>query len=647
LAHLEIPKRSKPAADFELLRESAAQARLPFDKDVLLNIAFFLDHQYTEWVPDFNSIRTIPRDPKQRNAARPVANKIMHFVMQEHAYALANRPTVDVLPATDDPLDTSIASIALSYLRWLAEPQVGDFDTELSDATMWALIGGEGWLKWVYNEAEGRPDFLSVNPLDIYIDPYCTKVANARYIIHSQFMDVQQIADMYDKEVRPQSLSRQDQSKAALMREMGVSPIIEGAIVNELWLRPGGKKYPKGCFVSWTGDEFLEEVRDFPYDHKRLPFTQLGTIPRPGTPHFNAPVKYLRKPQMELNKYHAQRLMVRQKFSNPKWWVPNELELEQDPDDSPDQVLRGSGSGGLEPTLIQPTTFPENTDGEWIRQEMSDVVGIHEVSQAQVPGRVEAAKAIEMLKESDISRLRVLEQTIKGAISEGYWQALMLAKQYVSEEQIVQTYSREGMPEVKRFKTADLKPGMRVQVTMGTGLSRSRASRQEQAMRMWELGMIQDPEIMSELMEIPIGTLSPQRAYDIRLARNENLVIASGDDTQEDGEPGIAVAPNSWDAHDIHIREHNNFRKTEEYQALDAGIKKKFEFHVQQHEIMELEQLAKEAQKQAALQGAMMPPEAQPGAEEAQGLPGQPDQPTQENPAPEPTEEPDEEIATV
>lgn len=597
----------KPTQQFEKLREAAQKARAPYDKDMLLNLAFFLDHQYTEWVADGSFVRTIPRAKGAENTPRPVANKIMHFVVQQHAYALANKPNPDVLPATDDPQDLSLTAPALAYLRWLADPQVGDYDAELADATWWALITGEGYLKWFYNDKEKRPDFMSVSPLDVFVDPYATRFGNVRYVIHSRFMETEQVNHLFGKQLKPQAVSRQDQTKAALMREMGQAPILNGVIVNEIWVEPKViKGYDDGLMCTWAGDEILQDPTNFPYEHKQLPFSQLGCIPRPGSAHFTSPVKYLRSPQMELNKYHSQRIQVRQNFANPKWWLANELELEQDPDDSPNQILRGNSAGGtLRPEIIQPDTFPEGSDGNWIVSEMQDVVGLHEVSSAQVPGRVESARAIESLKESDVSRLNQLEQTIKKATSEGFWQCLMLAKQYTPEEQIVQTYSREGLPEVRKFKAEKLTPGMRIQVTMGTGLSRSRAQRQEQALMMWREGIVIDPEIMAELLDVPVGTIAPQQAYDIRLARNENLLMASG-------EQGVAVTPNSWDAHAIHLREHNNFRKTSEFDALSEETKKKFEYHCQQHDVLEMTQIEKQAQKQAAAQ-MVMPEDAPPG----------------------------------
>lgn len=596
-----MAKKDPRIDQYDELRLDAERARLPFDKDVLLNLAFYLDQQYAVWNAESNSIQVAPRSPGMKNAPRVVANKIMHFVLKQRAAALEAHPTVDVLPATDDPVDMSIASVALAYLQWLSEPQVGDVDGELADAVMWALAGGEGYLKWGWNEKEKRPDIMSCSPLEVYTDPFARRFKQARYIIHDQFLDATQVKEIYGKDIPPTSQSRADIAKAALLRDMGVAPVLNGVLVHELWLRPDvDSRWPDGLFVVWAGNEILHIDEKYPYQHGKLPFTILGSVPRPGSPHYTCTVKYLRSAQMELNKYHGQRLSVRDAFANPKWWIPSELELEAPPDDSPNQILRGvSGGGAYKPEVIQPSVFPENSDGAWIVDEMRDIAGQHETSQGRVPGRVEAARAIELLKQADDSHLAELQRTIAASLSDGYWQALMLAKQYGPESTIVQSYSREGIPEVRRFLKEEIKPGMRVRVMMGTGLATTRAARQDQAMMLWQNQIITDPEVMADLMDIPVGTLTPQKVFDVREARNENLMIAEG--TDDEGKPGTPIVPNSWDEHDIHIREHNNYRKTAEFQNLPTEVKQKFEFHVQSHKTMRLEVLKEQMEEQAVM----------------------------------------------
>jgi hypothetical protein len=80
----------------------------------------------------------------------------------------------------------------------------------------------------------------------------------------------------------------------------------------------------------------------------------------------------------------------------------------------------------------------------------------------------------------------------------------------------------------------------------------------------------------------------------------------------------------------IHLREHNNYRKTHDYLTLDTDAKTKFEFHCTKHEALQLEQVQKQAALMAAAQGAQPGQPGQPG-------PGQPGGPQQGRGRPEPS----------
>jgi hypothetical protein len=589
------------------LKHSAKEARRPFDRDTWLNMAFYLDEQYVEWVDTTATLRRIPRSESAPNQPRPVANKMMYFAQQELAYVMASKPSVDILAANDDPVAVSNSIVTNAYCQWAADPNEADFPAELRDSAMWAIVGGEGYLKWYWDEAEKRPGVTSVNSLDLYVDPYAKNFYRARYMIHSQFMDVEQIYDIYGIELKPDEVQRSDVDRTALLRGMGAAPVLEGVEINELWMK-ASRRFPKGKFVVWAGNKIIVD-QDFPYRHGLLPFTQIGAIDRPGSQHYASPLKYMRSAQMELNKYHAQRIMIREAFASPKWWIDSQLELEEDPNDSPRQVLRGNSHGGqLKPELLQPTTFADNNEGEWIGQEMMNIIGLHEVSQGQVPGRVEAAKAIEMLRQSDQSRQSTMLDTMERSISKGFYQWIMLAKQFAREQQIVTVYSRDGIPEVHQFKSDQVEPSMRVRVTMGSTLGVTRAARADNVINLVDHGILKDPEQIVDLLELPMQSITPDKAYDQRLARNENITMKSGD----------AIVPNSWDNHDVHIRIHNNFRKTTEFLGLSDKKKSLFEFHVDQHERMEADQLAKQAQRMQLMQQAATGPEAPP---QGDGLP--------------------------
>lgn len=585
---------------FKELFEQAKSARLPYDREIWLNIAFFLDHPYVRWNTKSNALEPIPRSKWESNTSRVKSNKIFQFVMQSLASSMRDKPTPDVLPTSIDPVDTMIARVSQAYVQWLADPQVEDFDDKLANqAGIWAMAGGEAFLKWTYSSEKEQGCITACSPLDIYADPYAQSFKDCRYVFHTQFMDVNQVEDVWGVKVKPTKVDKSNPLRNELLQSMGVVPTLQGADVKELWMKKC-TKYPNGLYCVFTDDQVISYEEKFPYEHGHLPFTQLGVIPIPGTYHRTSFVTYLRQLQRELNKYHTQRTKIRENFASPKWRKHASTEMKELPNDAPNQILEWEGDPNLPPEIVAPIGMADNDEGSWINSEMMHTAGIHEVSQAQVPGRVEAARAIELLKESDDDRLAFFNKSVDAAIGEGFWQELQLAKQFMSEEKILTIYSNDGIPQTHKFKSEEIPEGQRLRVQRSTGLARSRAARTDQVINLVQNGLLRDTDRALQLLELnPVMNLHAL-ALDQQLAETENLQMADG----------TAVVPHDYDDHATHIVKHNEYRKTQEYQTASDDVKSKFEFHVEQHEKLQIEALQKQQQLQQLLQ-PVVPPEGE------------------------------------
>lgn len=606
---------SEDVRKWNQLREAARHARLPYERDWWLNVAFTYDEQYTEWSNKIENIRRIPRetlpDGTTDQKPRPVANKIKHFAQQQQAFMKQLRPVPEVEPTSEDIIAQSDAEVALGYCLWASSSGVTDFPRTLARAHWWAIVAGTSFLKWGWDGSQKKPSITYVDPFSLFLDPYAEDWNQVRWVIHSKYMDKEAVYDAYGVELQGKG-EKQDATRAALLREMGNAPAVEGYTVNEIWMKPNRRR-PGGLFGAWCGQETLIEKRDVPYDELRdahkLPFTPIGVVPGLNTPYYGSDVKTMRPLQMELNKSHAQELMMRDNFANLWWWIPVEAEQEpgkMSPTQARDQILRGTGSEGLKPEILSPPSLPQTDSKDWIVAEMKDAVGIHDVSSGQVEGRLESAKAIEEVKEGDATRLAELADSTAWAIEEGFMQLTWLAKQYEEEKKMVLIYSSEGIPQVQEFKAREVDPGIRYKVSMGNGLGHTRSGRQEALYNLWDRGILQnDPIRMLKLLDVggPLPLTSDAR--DIMLARNENFAMARG----------TAVTPNSWDNHPIHIKEHNDFRKTNAYRLLDNRSKALFEFQVRTHEQLYIRELEKQAMYQLVGQGATVQSGSQETAE--------------------------------
>lgn len=593
-------------AKLNAMFEEAKRARQPYDAEAWLNVAFFLSEQYVEYPEEDDikngsaqAIRRIKRGKNEEDTPRPVFNKIQNYIYTAHNETLQDKPSLDVLPANDDFTASMDADVNKAYLNYVMEPVVANWDMQLSRAALWALIAPSGWLKWTWDPQLKHPSIQPASFFDVYPDPYARDFGQARYVFHTMFMAVEQLEDAFGVKMEEGEAGVTDELRTQLLRGMGSAPLVNGIEVRELWQKPSFR-HPRGFYALFTAKRILKLSDALPYNYliegQSLPFTQLGSLLRPDSLMYTSPVTALRPAQMVWNKFIAQAIMTNDHFANLKWWIPEELNLQKDPDGSPHQILRGNaGSANLQPTILSPQGMPDQSRLlDMFEQQMMHVVSVHEVSQGQVPGRVEAAKAIELLKSSDEGMYKHLLDTIDSSISQGGYQILMMAKEFESPKKMIIIHSPDtGDAIVKHWHAEAVHPGTQVRVVRMSGLGRTRAQRLETLNLLWDKHVITDPDVFARLMDMPFPSFTDPAARDVRLARAENIEMSTH----------IATRPNSWDNHAVHIREHNEFRKTQEYRALGMMEKSIFEWHVTGHEQLQLVEAAKMARLLAVQQG--------------------------------------------
>ncbi len=595
----------------ERLYDKAAKARKPFDVEWLLDCAFYVGLQYTEWHTPKNGrdgqFRTIPRDPKRPSAPRPIANKIYPLVMDAFAAVSSHAPDVEVLPTNGDAMQISDAKVAQAYLDHITFPTQANWEMRRNAAWFWLALCGEGWLKWVMSEPKGRPDIEACSPLEIYGDPSPDNYLDWRWLIHARAMDPDDVYDRYGVDLPASAVDPQDQQRQTILREIGMASGSPTVTVKELWELPS-RRHPEGRFITWAGGQYLTpQGAPFPYAHKQLPFTQLGHSPIPGTSHYCSGTRSARPLQMELNQYHAQKTDARKKFANHKWFIDSVLHesMTQMPDDSPDQVLVGdSRNGQSKPEILQAQMWPDSQDGVWINDELQDAVGLHEASTGQAPGRVDSAQGIEQLQEADEGRLRWARATMDTAIARGFGQLLELAKQYVKAEQIIPDYTSKGVPAVMRFKTSRFPEQPILRVVSGGGLPKNRAARRAEIISMWTAGLLgPNPRKALELLDMPRDMNLAGDEMDVLEAEQENMLMLQG----------VAVTPHPWQNHEAHRRVHDECRKSAEFMSSPDKVWGVFDFHDQRTDMAELEDIQQEAKRQAAITAiaeSAVPPDA-------------------------------------
>jgi len=154
----------------------------------------------------------------------------------------------------------------------------------------------------------------------------------------------------------------------------------------------------------------------------------------------------------------------------------------------------------------------------------------HEVSNAGVPGRVDSGSAIQLLQESDDSVMKDTIHSLEEAIEAGFTMSAQLYKQFGDATRVIPVYDKDGFVEVEHMLRRDtINPEQRVRVKTTTGLPQSITGRFDRVMQMWQYGILEDPKIALELIDL--GPLRPdydQTMMDKRSAIRENIQLEEG-----------------------------------------------------------------------------------------------------------------------
>lgn len=598
------------------------------------NLAFTLGNQWCVWdakrrrmQSDHSSLRGDPNAP-----VRVTANKIGGIVERVIARLTKNAPIPECRPVTDTMSDINTAKVATRILDH--EFNRLEYEQRLTELYFWVLPLGWSFFHVRWNPKagavvgedeqgqlhEGEIVLDEVPAFELRIDPNARRWRDARWCIRTVAMTREACYEQYG--IVPDAAG-----SGALTNEwrMGVQEFSEGphtgtpedeqfVAVHQFWLRPGGRAKPEGLVFTWSGKTVLEKPTAFPYAHGRLPFVPLNLLPALGKgPQGRTWVNDLVEQQKDYNDARSREATIRRQLT-PKW-VAARGQVDPARLTSRVEVLEYNPTGP-DPKLHMP-------DGRWMSQyeqamnradqEMGDRSGQSDVSSGQAATSAPAASIL-ALQEADETKLAISARELAAHVQELGYQIIMLARQFWSEERTIRTWSRDGQLEVGQYSKADIANQLDVHVSAESALPRSKSARAQLVTDLWAGGVITDPHVFVRMLDLP-GTdfLLETLSLDAKQAEREHAALLAM-------EP-VEVRP--WENHEAHYAKHNEFRKTEEYEALPPEVQAHFDAHADTH-----------MQIIASLQAAQAAPGGAPGEpapeEEAPGAHA-PGNPTGEN----------------
>jgi hypothetical protein len=252
-----------PTIDIQLLQERkeyAKKSRRQWEGDWWRNIAFVNGEQYVEWDLNTGKLIELAQEP---GVERTIHNICMPITRRERAKILKTLPIVEALPQGESEDDAWAARVLNAQFRkWRKDWKL---DRRLRNASFWIVTTGNVWMKWYWdaNVKDGR--VAVVPPFDVYPDPYAKSMVDCRWIIQSQFMDLDTAEEKYGQKFEKTATESVSGVEGRLYANYtdGLEANLPGVVVNEYWESPSPAR-PEGAYVVFAGNEIIHQSK-FPY----------------------------------------------------------------------------------------------------------------------------------------------------------------------------------------------------------------------------------------------------------------------------------------------------------------------------------------------------------------------------------------------
>jgi len=567
-------------------------------RDYWLNTAFLNGNQWIYW--DYGT--DTPRDVDGDDRVRMVMNRMATNHRTLIANLMQREITYEVLPNGADDASQHAARVAEELLRALHDDHNWENLREKSMATV--LKGGTCAiaLDWDSDLDDTVETVLSV--AEFVVEPGSRDPEKARWWIKAQLLppvEVQQTFGLKDVP-KPDSAAGLNplMSKLTAHSTNSSGETVDQTLVLTYYERPNGKN--KGGFKVEVGGEIVEEGPwNYPFRDRLNLVVGTETVQEDkwyGETIYNQ----ARSPQVALNSAWSNLIEHLRDASVARLLVPNSaVRFLDQATDLPGEML-AYPDGIQPPSWLDPAQLPA-----WLRQipddlqrQLDDIMGVHDVSRGMAPANLESGTALSILAEKDSSPVGRLIKVTAGMWTRLGRMVLQLQEMMVKEQRFSVIDTDNG-PLALTWTGTDIAGQHNARVPLEGIIPISRAAQEQLATKMLEMGIITSIPEWTAVSQVPNSKDMIKRTHPaVAKARRENGRMAQGE----------VMIPATFDPHDVHILEHNNFRMSIAYEMMSAELQEMVDDHVQAHETIAAEAAAKMEQRAMAGPGLAGVPSA-------------------------------------
>lgn len=594
------------------------EARKPFEQRWVLNLAFLMGKQYSFFNKSSQLLQQLRRVKGKR---RHIDNQLISRWRRQVADLIRTKPSVSVVPATNDEEDIKAAKVGNKVLENFY--RTNDMRKKLRELGSWIYATGNGYLDDRWDTKAGPVDYNKKGELVYAGDASCdvwspfeivlpvenmgqTNIHKLPWMDKVKWRDLDWFINNFPKrgkEVKEEQRSVSLTEITSFSRGLESTNKRPGAFMHNMYIQPCAQ-FPKGKFLQGANGIILGQ-QDYPFNHYHL--EHFKDIDVPGVFFGMATLEAAIPLQNRWNATTNDIDEFNRSCAKGKLLVPRGAKLETLPDNSHGEILQYKPVLGHKPDLLTLKGLPATYQLALtiIRDSLQDLFSQHEITRGTNKSDIRSGEMVSLLREQDafgaVPSHAVFEEGYEAAMG----RVLRRIKTGYKAERVIQVVGKEGEFDVFSFKGADLRNNSDVMVKRESSLPDSRIAREAMILRKFELGLYGNPDdpevrrhVMNMLDDAVVKDIYSDTRLDEALARWENELLNGGEID--------SIIVNSYDNHMLHNREHQHFQKSRDYQKLKFKEPEKFrenELRFLEHTLSHSKFIEQEIARQIAMEG--------------------------------------------
>lgn len=509
-------------------------------------------------------------------------------------------------------------------------------------------------------DAEGNRIYTGVitctlcDPLGLYVDPAATTDEEIRWIVEEKPKDIDYIYAKYGVKVSAEPninyMSNYDAlqtNSSGLSTQSTMKKTPNMALVREMWIAPC-KEHPKGAKITCTQGTFL----DFDDEAGDLPYFIFGDTPVPNTVKYRSFIQDMLPVQRTINIAKTMMATHMKRMGNSMWAIPMGSDVDEETlTNDEGGMFYFNGSNG-QPMRVAPNDIPSFFDRiiALMQRDIDDMSGVRELSGNAIPAGLDTASGLALMVEQENEKLAVTSQSYERQMKRLLRRVLQLMRKHYTEERQAKILGENNEIEIISFNGSDLSGHEDIDIVQGSTLPEMRSAQEDRIMMLWRSNAIVDDNGVPDTRKLLklMGMGSSKELYEMDMldenkAKLENkqfeglidprtfqvvmnitqqreqikqMQQQQAMEAQNQGIPPDAIASmtqplppppefvpyvRDFQNHQIHVHNHNLFRKTSDYEHLPFPAQQLVDKHIAEHEAM----------MKAAAQNVPPPPEIQ------------------------------------